>query len=300
MRVAFAGSPPAALPSLRALAEAHEVVLVVSQPDRPKGRSRTPVPTPVSEEAARLGLPLITPAKVSEPEGVARLAESGAEVLCVVAYGQILRASVLDLLPCLNVHFSLLPEYRGAAPVERALIDGKAVTGITIMQMDPGMDTGPTISVREVAVEPGEDTGALTARLAEIGAPMLVAAVDDLAAGRLVTTPQPEEGATLAPRITAEDRPLDLAEPAARLADRVRALSPHVGATLALRDDERLIVWSARAVEAPGDTVEVRDGRPVVRTADGGLELVEVQPAGKGRMRAEDMLRGRRTPLVPA
>jgi methionyl-tRNA formyltransferase len=297
VRVAFAGSPEAALPSLRALAGAHEVALVVSQPDRPKGRSRRPVPTPVAEEAGRLGLPLVTPASISAPEEVERLSASGAEALCVVAYGQILRQPVLDLFPCVNVHFSLLPEYRGAAPVERAIMDGRASTGITIMLMDPGMDTGPVIAREEVAIAPDEDAGTLTGRLAEIGAPMLVAALDRLAAGTLSATPQDEEGASLAPRITAADRPLDLERPARVLADRVRALSPHVGATVELGGD-RLIVWRATPAEAPGAPVRAEDGRLVLAAADGGLELLEVQPPGRGRMAAADFLRGRRGPLA--
>ena len=283
MKVAFAGSPAAALPSLGALAAAHEVALVVSQPDRPKGRSRRPSPTPVAEEAARLGLPLVTPESISAPDEVARLAATGAEALCVVAYGQILRQAVLDLFPCVNVHFSLLPAYRGAAPVERAIMDGRTRTGITIMLMDPGMDTGPVVATREVEIDPGEDAGALTARLAEAGAPMLVEAVDRLAAGTISATPQPEEGASLAPRITAADRPLDLELPARVLADRVRALAPHVGATVTLGGD-RLIVWRAAVADAPEGPVRADDGRLVLATGAGGLELLEVQPPGRGRM----------------
>lgn len=296
MKVAFAGSPAAALPSLRALAGAHDVALVVSQPDRPKGRSRRPVPTPVAEAAARLGLALVTPQSISAPEEVERLAGSGARALCVVAYGQILRPAVLDLFPCVNVHFSLLPEYRGAAPVERAIMDGRTTTGITIMLMDPGMDTGPVVARREVAIAPDEDAGTLTARLAEIGAPMLVEAVDALAAGTLSATPQDEAGASLAPRITSADRPLDLALPARVLADRVRALAPHVGATVGLGGD-RLIVWRAALADAPGAPLRAEGGRLVLGAADGGLELLEVQPPGKGRMAAADFLRGRRGPL---
>jgi methionyl-tRNA formyltransferase len=197
-----------------------------------------------------------------------------------------------------NVHFSLLPEYRGAAPVERAIMDGRATTGITIMLMDPGMDTGPVVTRREVAIDPAEDSGALTARLADIGAPMLVEAVDRLADGTLTATPQPEEGASLAPRITAEDRPLDLGLPARVLADRVRALAPHVGATVELGGD-RLIVWRAATAEAPGAPVRAEDGRLVLAAADGGLELLEVQPPGKGRMAVADFLRGRRGSLTP-
>lgn len=298
MRVAFAGSPAAALPALRALAAAHEVVLVVSQPSRPRGRSRRPVSTPVAQEAEALGLDVVRPPSINAPEEVERLAASGAEALCVVAYGQILGPAVLDLMPCVNVHFSLLPAYRGAAPVERALMDGRPTTGITIMLMDEGMDTGPIVATRELDIDPGEDAGGLTSRLAEVGAPMLVAAVDSLAAGELAAHPQPERGASLAPRITPDDRPLDAGRPAEELAARVRALSPHVGATLAV-DGDRLIVWRARAVgERPDVPLGVVDGRLLLATGEGALELLEVQPAGRGRMSAADFARGRRGPLI--
>ncbi len=295
MRLAFAGSPAAALPSLRALADAHDVAVVVTQPERPRGRSRRPAPTPVAEAAGALGLPVVTPANVSAPEEVERLGASGARALCVVAYGQILRPAVLDLFPCLNVHFSLLPAYRGAAPVERAILDGRTETGVTIMRMDPGMDTGPIISARRVPIAPDDDTGTLTARMADVGAPMLLAALADLEAGRLLEVPQSADGVSIAPRITAADRPLDPTEPAARLADRVRALSPHVGATLELADVGRVIVWDARAVEErPPAPIADADGRLLLATPEGALELVEVQPAGKARMSGADFLRGRR------
>jgi len=295
VRLAFAGSPAAALPALRALADVHDVAVVVTQPDRPRGRSRQPAPTPVADAAAALGLPVVTPVNVSAPDEVERLAASGAQALCVVAYGQILRPAVLDLFPCLNVHFSLLPAYRGAAPVERAIMDGRNETGVTIMRMDPGMDTGPIISTRRVAITPDEDTGGLTARMAQIGAPMLLAALAELEAGRMVEVSQPEHGASIAPRITGADRPLDPARPAARLADHVRALSPHVGATLELADVGPLIVWVARAVdERPAEPIGGSAGRLLLATPDGALDLVDVQPAGKGRMTGADFLRGRR------
>lgn len=297
MRVAFAGSPPAAIPALEALAGTHEVALVVTQPDRAKGRSRRPVPTPVAECAERLDLPVAKPKSVNTDDEVARLRDSGAEALCVVAFGQILKPQVLALGPSLNVHFSLLPRHRGAAPVEHSIISGDTETGATIMLMDEGMDTGPIVSRHPTEIGEHEDTGELTGRLAAIGAPALVAAVDRLGAGALESMPQPAEGATLAPRITAADRPLDPSGKAIELERRVRALSPHVGATLVI-DGHPHSVWKADAVgERPAAPLS-RDGeRLLVACADGALAIAEIQPPGKGRMATADFLRGYRGAL---
>ncbi|MCG8403551.1 MAG: methionyl-tRNA formyltransferase, partial [Firmicutes bacterium] len=166
MRVAFAGSPPAAIPALEALADRHDVALVVTQPDRARGRSRRPLPTPIGERATALGLPVAKPASINAEEEVERLRSSGADALCVVAFGQILRPQVLALGPSLNVHFSLLPRHRGAAPVEHAMLAGDRETGVTIMLMDEGMDTGPVVSMHPTGIDDGEDAGALTTRLA--------------------------------------------------------------------------------------------------------------------------------------
>jgi methionyl-tRNA formyltransferase len=297
VRVAFAGSPSAAVPPLRALAaSAHDVGMVVTQPDRAAGRARRVRPTPVAEAAAELGVPLLRPATINSPEAVAALEEAGTEAVCVVAFGQILREDVLGRWTCLNVHFSLLPAYRGAAPVERALMDGVTRTGVTVMRMDAGLDTGPIVSAHPVDVDEEEDAGTLTARLAELGAAPLVAALDDLAAGRMATRPQPEEGVSFAPKITAADRPLDLRQPAEVLARRVRALSPHVGATVTL-DGEPVTVWSAFARnEDPPAPVAVDAGALVLACGAGALEVRELQPPGRRRMSAEAFLRGRRRP----
>jgi methionyl-tRNA formyltransferase len=298
VKVAFAGSPAAALRPLRALAASdHEVAIVVTQPDRPVGRSGRARPTPVAEAAEELGLRLLRPPTINAPEVIELVAGTGAEALCVVAFGQILRAGVLDRWPCLNVHFSLLPAYRGAAPVERALMDGVARTGVTIMEMDPGMDTGPIVATAAVDVGHEETGGALTERLSEIGAPMLVAAVDALAAGRLRSTPQPEEGVSYAPKLTADDRALDPERPARELADRVRALAPHIGAACTI-DGRPFKIWAARPLEgAAAAGLAVDEGRLVMGTADGGLELLELQPPGRNRMPVATFLRGYRGPL---
>jgi methionyl-tRNA formyltransferase len=300
MRLAFAGSPAAAIGPLRALAASdHDVTVVVTQPDRPVGRSGSARPTPVAATAEELRIPVIRPKSINAEEAIASIAASGAEALCVVAFGQILRAGILDRWLCLNVHFSLLPAYRGAAPVERALMDGVDRTGVTIMEMDPGMDTGPIIGAAAIAVGPEETGGEVTSRLSALGAPMLVAAVDDLAAGRLRSTPQPEEGISMAPKITAADRGLDPARPARELADLVRALAPHIGATCVI-DGRPFKVWTARPLGrdvAPGLSAE-EGGRLMMGTADEGLELLELQPPGRTRMPAATFLRGYRGALA--
>lgn len=298
MRVVFAGSPEPAVAVLRRLiAAGHEVPLVVSQPDRPRGRGGRERPTPLAAEAERLGLPLVRPRTINDPEVVARLLETGAGALVVVAFGQIIREALLSAWPCLNVHFSLLPAYRGAAPVERALMDGVTETGVTIMQMDAGLDTGPLISMERIAVGADEDAGSLLGRLAEAGGDLLAAALDDLEAGRLRTTPQPEEGVSLAPKIGDDDLPLDFSRPARALADQVRALSPHIGATCTI-DGQRFKVWRAAAREEPAPApLADAGGRLLARTGAGSLQILELQPPGRGRMPADAFLRGWRGAL---
>ncbi len=299
MRVAFAGSPEAAVEPLRALARsAHEVTIVVSQPDRPRGRRGTPTPTPVAAAALELGLPVVRPRTINDPDVIAQIRDSGAEALAVVAFGQILREGVLDAWPCVNVHFSLLPAYRGAAPVERALMDGVEETGVTIMAMEAGLDTGPVYAVERTPVGPDEDAGALVARLSEMGGPLLVRVLSELEAGTAVATPQPEEGVTYAAKIAAEDRPLDPARPAAELARRVRALSPHIGATCRI-GGEPFKVWRAAAhAEPAAPGLADVGGRLVGGTAEGSLEILELQPPGRGRMDAGSFLRGWRGGLT--
>jgi methionyl-tRNA formyltransferase len=298
MRVAFAGSPEAAVEPLRALvASPHEVTVVVSQPDRPRGRRGSPAPTPVAEAALDLGIPVLRPRTINDPEILGRIADAGADALAVVAFGQILREAVLESRPCVNVHFSLLPAYRGAAPVERALMDGVEETGVTIMRMDAGLDTGPMLAVERTPVAPGEDAGALVARLSAMGGPLLARVLSDIEEGRAVETPQPEEGVTFAPKITAADRPLDLSRPAVELERRVRALSPHIGATCRI-GGEPFKVWRAAAAGAPAPPgLSAWDGRLVAGCGEGSLEILELQPPGRGRMDAASFLRGWRGTL---
>jgi methionyl-tRNA formyltransferase len=298
MRVAFAGSPEAAVPPLRALVDAgHDVTIAVTQPDRARGRSGRLAPTPVAAAADELGIRVLRPATINDPEVIETIAATGAGALAVVAFGQILRDAVLERFPSINVHFSLLPAFRGAAPVERAIMDGATATGVTVMRMDAGLDTGPMLATRRLEIGADEDAGSLTARLSALGGPLLAEVLHDLDAGRLQPVLQPEEGVSYAPKITAEDRPLDLSRPAPELARRVRALSPHIGATLAI-GGEPFKVWSARALPdpAPAPLADV-GGRMVAANGEGSLELTELQPPGRGRMDAAAFLRGRRGPL---
>ncbi|HWH15585.1 MAG TPA: methionyl-tRNA formyltransferase, partial [Miltoncostaeaceae bacterium] len=298
MRIAFAGTPEPAAVVLHALAASHhDVALVVTQPDRPRGRRGTPTPSPVAAAADGLGMPVLRPASINDEDVLERLRAEDIGALCVVAFGQILRAPLLDGWPCINVHFSLLPAYRGAAPVERALMDGVTETGVTIMQMDPGLDTGPIAAVGRVPVDPQDDAGRVMDALCALAPPLLVATLDEIAAGTFAPRPQPEEGVSIAPKITDEDRALDTALPARRLADRIRALSPHIGARCTI-DGAHFKVWAARALPEDGPPGLRRDGdRLRVGTGEGTLEILELQPPGRGRMSAADFLRGWRGPL---
>ena len=317
MRIAFLGTPEVAVPSLDALVAADdiEVVVVLCNPDRPKGRSRTPVPPPVKVAAEQHGIEVWQPAKPREV--LERFRALKVDACAVVAYGALLPADVLAAggAGFVNLHFSLLPRWRGAAPVQHALRAGDPTTGVTTFVLDEGMDTGPVLRRVEVPVEPEESAGALLARLAELGAPVLVASLQALHAGE-VPVAQVSDGATLAPKIHPEDVALDLARPAAQLANLVRSADPAPGAHTSLRD-ARLKVFGARAVTAaegaaadtpPGTVLATdRDGI-LVACGEGALLLTEVQPAGRPRMAAAAFANGARiavgerfdAPVAPA
>ncbi|GBC86547.1 Methionyl-tRNA formyltransferase [bacterium HR12] len=300
--MAFLGNDAWSVPSLRALAASrHPVVLVVTRAPKPAGRGNEPRPTPVAEEARRLGLELAEIETVKTGPGFKRLAASVPDVLAVVAYGEILPPTVLHIprVAPVNLHFSLLPELRGAAPVQTALLAGMERTGVTTILMDKGLDTGPIILQREVPILPDDDAGSLGARLAEIGAELLVETVDLLAAGPVAPRPQDPSLATFAPRFGPDDRVLDWSNPARLLVNLVRALSPDPGATTTFRG-QPLRVLRADVVPAegePGTIVEVRKDGFVVATAEGGFAPRLVQPAGKRVMDARDFVNGYRPQL---
>ncbi len=287
-RIAFFGTPDIAVGSLRALADATDldVVAVVTNPDRPRGRSGTPVPPPVKVAALELGLPILQPAKPREI--LDDLLELELDACAIVAYGALLPRDVLDAggRGFVNLHFSLLPRWRGAAPVQHAIRAGDTVSGATTFVLDEGMDTGPVLATVETPISPDETSGELLERLAELGAPLLVDSVRALVSGA-EATPQPDEGATLAPKITPEDVAIDFDVPATAVADLVRSANPAPGAHTGFRG-KRLKVWRARPVVdvdgPPGRVVDTADDGPVVGCGDGAVVLTEVQPAGKARM----------------
>jgi methionyl-tRNA formyltransferase len=308
VRIAFLGTPDVAVPALEALlaAEDVEVAVVITNPDRPRGRSKRPVAPPVKVVAERAGVPVWQPEK---PIAVAEeLAALGLDACAVVAYGALLPRRVLAAggRGFVNLHFSLLPRWRGAAPVQHALRAGDAVTGVTTFVLDAGMDTGPVLRTHEVPIDPDESAGELLDRLAVLGAPVLVDALRDLVAGA-TPTPQPAEGATLAPKITRDDVAIDLRAPASAVADLVRSADPAPGAHTTFRG-EPLKVFRARPVPAdeptgtaaadappaPGTIVAVDKRGVVVACGEGAVRLLTVQPPGRARMDAAAFVNGYR------
>ncbi len=291
MRIAFLGTPDVAVPALEALVAADdvEVAAVITNPDRPRGRRGTPQPPPVKVAAERVGLEVWQPAKPREI--VDELRALDLDACAVVAYGALLPKDVLEAggRGMVNLHFSLLPRWRGAAPVQHALRAGDEVTGVTTFVLDEGMDTGPVLDRVEVPIEPDESAGQLLERLAEIGAPVLVDSLRRLVAGER-PTPQPDEGATLAPKIGADDVAIDLAASSREIVALARSADPAPGAHTTFRG-KRLKVFRAEVaddVEVPAGVaageVVARDRGGVVATGDGAVRLLEVQPEGKARM----------------
>jgi methionyl-tRNA formyltransferase len=303
-RIVFMGTPEFAVASLRALAEAHTVVGVVTQPDRPAGRGRQVEPPPVKQFATQSGLPVIQPQRLREPAALAQLQAWAPELIVVAAFGQILRPAVLDLPPhgCLNVHGSLLPRHRGAAPIAAAILAGDAETGITIMRMEAGLDTGPTLISRALPIRPDDTTETLTQRLAPLGAGLLLEAIAEYLTGRLQPVAQDNERATYAPQLKKEDGKLDFTRPASELERRVRALTPWPGTfahwpnpvTGEMRTLKilRAAVLDQRIATA-GEVAATPHG-PAVGADAGALLLLEVQPPGKRPMPAADFARGAR------
>lgn len=299
MRVVFMGSPEFAVPCLRALAARHDVALVVSQPDKPAGRGGQMHAPAVKVAAQELGLPIIQPKSARTGELEQALRASGAELAVVVAYGKILPKAVLEALPrgCINVHGSLLPKYRGAAPVQWSVIDGEAETGVCIMQLDEGMDTGPVLLERRTPIDPDETSGELLARLAPIGAEALLDAIDGLAAGTLAPISQDHTRATHAAMLTKADGAIDFAQPARAVAARIRGVDPWPGAQATLRG-QTIKLFRARPADAgaggaPGTVVAVDAAGAHVATADGIVVIRELQAPGRKRMAAQQFAAGR-------
>lgn len=302
MRLLFAGTPEPAVPALRALLESprHEVVAVLTRPDAPSGRGRKLTRSPVGALADEAGIPVLTPARPSEPGFLETLRELAPDCAPVVAYGALLPRPVLDVPEhgWVNLHFSLLPAWRGAAPVQAAIRHGDDVTGATTFRLEEGMDTGPTFGVVTETVGETDTAGALLARLAESGAKLLAATLDGIEDGTVAAVPQPADGVSLAPKVTPADARVDPGSPATVIDRLVRSVTPDPGAWCEFRDD-RLGIGPVRPVrtgevELAAGELRVERRRVLVGTATVPLELGEVKPKGKRAMPAPDWARGAR------
>jgi methionyl-tRNA formyltransferase len=301
MRIVFMGTPEFAVPSLEALLKSEDqVVGIVTQPDRPKGRGQTLAAPPVKIIAQREGIPFLQPLKIRVPEFLEALAAWKPDLIAVTAFGRILHAPILSLPPkgCVNVHGSLLPKYRGAAPVQWAVINGETETGITTMMMDEGMDTGPMLLQERLAILPDDTSGTLAPRLAELGGRLLVETIRRLKDGTVTPRVQDSAQATMAPLLKKEDGLIDWTGSARSIADRVRGLSPWPGAYTFLGTD-RWNIWNATAKsgpsdEQPGTIVEVTKQSIHVATGAGRLGLLAIQTANSKRMTVAQFLAGHR------
>ncbi|WP_366554752.1 methionyl-tRNA formyltransferase [Aquibaculum sediminis] len=294
LRLAFLGTPDFSVPCLAALAEAgHEIACVYSQPPRPAGRGHKLRPSPVQRLAEERGWPVRTPRSLRDPEEQAAFAALELDAAIVVAYGLILPKAILEAprLGCINVHASLLPRWRGAAPIQRAILADDRETGVTIMQMDEGLDTGPMLLSKSVAITERDTGASLHERLAELGAAALVEALAGLAVGRLQPQLQPETGVTYAEKLRREEAQLDWSRPAEALARQVRAFTPWPGAWFEV-GGERIKVLEAEAVSAEGAPGQVLDDRLTVACGEGALRLIRLQRAGRAPMDADALLRG--------
>ena len=307
LRILFMGTAELSCASLQGLAgEAKfQIAAVVTQPDRPKGRDLKPQPSPVKTLALRLGLPVLQPERARDEKFIAELLALQPDLIIVVAYGQILPPAILDLPRhgCLNVHTSLLPKYRGAAPIQWAILEGESQTGVTIMKMDAGMDTGAILTQRCTPITPEDNGATLHDRLALLGAELLLATIPGYVAGEIVPRPQPAEGVTYAPKIKKTDGHIDWTLPARTIFNRWRAFTPWPGAYASWTTGAKahtLKIWAAQVMEQSGPAGEVlpstKDG-VVVGCGEGSLRITELQREGGRRMTAGEFLAGH--PLRP-
>lgn len=299
MKIVFMGTPDFAVGALHALVQAgHEVTAVVTQPDKPKGRGKDVQPPPMKEYAVRHGIPVLQPLKIREPEAVKELLAYDADLYVVAAFGQILTQEILDIprFGCVNIHASLLPKYRGAAPIQWALLNGDAYTGVTIQQMNAGIDTGDILSRVRVDIAPDETGDSLFEKLMQEGAKLLTETLPRLEAGEIVPEAQAEDQATYAKRLSKELGRIDWQEEAAVIERKIRAFTSWPGAYTAL-SGKTLKIWSAQLTDTPADGAAgsvsaVTKEEIVVNCGDGRLALREVQLAGKKRMPVKEFLLG--------
>lgn len=303
LRAVVFGTPDFAIPTLRRLTEAVELVAVVTQPDRPSGRGRRVTPPPVAQVARQLGVRVLQPARLKDPVTIEMIRALKPDIIITVAYGKIIPSALLTLPPlgCINVHPSLLPKYRGASPIQAAIADGQRETGVTIMFQSEALDAGDIILQRRVPIDPGDTAQTLDAKLAEVGAQALVDALPLIASGRAPRTPQDESAATYIGKLTKEAGQFDWSRPAAALGNFIRAMNPWPSAHTRHRG-KLLKIWQgipldhpAVGTARPGTIVEVRQGEGiVVVTGEGALLVTEVQPEGRTRMGADEYARGAR------
>lgn len=300
IKVVFMGSPDFALPSLSALAAArnYQIVGVVTQPDRAAGRGRELKSPPIKKLALELNIPIIQPQKLREPEAMQQLQVWNPDLIIVAAFGQILKKDALDLprYGCINIHASLLPRWRGAAPINAAILAGDKMTGVTLMKMDLGLDTGPMLAKKTIRIRRDDTAGSVFQALSTLGANLLIETLPDYLNGKLTPIPQPEEGVTYAPMLKKADGLLDFRYPALELERRVRAMNPWPGAWFKW-DGNALKVARASVSEVKGLEIGSRlmvAGRPAVMCSDVALILEEVQPAGKTIMAGKSFITGAR------
>jgi len=305
-KIAFMGSPDFSLPTLRALAGAYDVVGVVTQPDRASGRGRDLKAPPVKILAQELDIPVMQPEKLKQPDAMEQLRAWSPDLIVVAAFGQILRKDVLELprFGCINVHASLLPRWRGAAPINAAILYGDEETGVTIMQMDVGLDTGPMLANRSIRLKPDDTAGSVFQALSTLGADLLIETLPGYLSGEITPQPQPEEGATYAPMLKKEDGRLDFTSDVNELERRVRAFNPWPGTFMDF-DGMNLKVHRAHVSPLPlgeggwvrkvpaGERLVIQN-QPAVSARGGVLVLDEVQPAGKKSMSGKSFLSGSR------
>lgn len=299
MRLIFAGTPDFAVPILEAVARTHDVAVVLTQPDRPRGRSRRPEPLPVKKDAQRLGIDVLQPEDLRDPDVLEGLRSLDAAAVVVAAYGRILPVELLQLTPegCINVHPSLLPAYRGAAPIQRAVLNGDSTTGVSIMKLDEGTDTGPVYAQAEVPIGSDDTAGELAEHLAKDATRLLLGVLDEIERGTATPTPQPDKGASVAAKIDKRDARIDWRQTARGIHNLVRALNPAPGAFTTI-GGRRVKVWRTMLepdgeVSRPGVILQT-DPHLKVGTGGGDVMLLEVQPENKDRMSAMEFVRGYR------
>ncbi|MCQ6560351.1 methionyl-tRNA formyltransferase [Paenibacillus mendelii] len=305
MRIVFMGTPDFAVPSLEALIEAgHEIAAVITQPDRPKGRKKTLTPPPVKDAALHHGLTVYQPERLRGSDTVEKISLLQPDLIVTAAYGQILPKAVLDIPPlgCINVHGSLLPRYRGGAPIQRAIMNGETSTGVTIMYMAEGLDTGDMISRVEIPILHEDTSGTIFTKLSEAGAKLLLETLPAIISGEVQAEKQSDTDATYAPNLSREDERMDWSRPALALYNQVRGLLPMAGA-FTLLHGETFKVWGCEPLEEgeesrqpAGTVLQTNDSGILVQTGDGSLLLTVIQPAGKKAMPAAEWLKGARLP----